>query len=335
MKSYHPLISIIVPIYNVEQYIHFCLDSLKNQTYPNLEIFLIDDGSTDNSGKICDSYSLSDSRFHIIHQENKGVSEARNTGLRRACGEYIYFVDGDDFIIPTAIEVLYNAIIKSKASFSMGLYKTIYAPGTHTHSLSTKPSEIQILDKDCLVYGLFGESSNAILYQSVWNKLYPKALIQDISFKNIVSEDTDFNIYVFLKAAKAVLVKVKLYGYVQRRDSITHLDANERFQLARSRFIYNIDTLYNIHMNILQRQKEEYRAWCLWKLYKKIFNVRYLARYTGFREEAERLIQEVANKTLAEVRKNESLSIRKKLIIFIMYNCPFVYSMMMWILKQK
>ncbi|PTL32775.1 hypothetical protein C7120_10825 [Prevotella sp. oral taxon 376] len=134
MKSYHPLISIIVPIYNVEQYIHFCLDSLKNQTYPNLEIFLIDDGSTDNSGKICDSYSLSDSRFHIIHQENKGVSEARNTGLRRACGEYIYFVDGDDFIIPTAIEVLYNAIIKSKASFSMGLYKTIYAPGTHTHT---------------------------------------------------------------------------------------------------------------------------------------------------------------------------------------------------------
>lgn len=100
------LVSVIIPVYNVEAYLTECIDSVLAQTYPDMEIILVDDGSTDASGKICDSYENQDSRITVIHQENRGLSEARNTGLDRAKGEYIYFLDSDDWILPETLELL-------------------------------------------------------------------------------------------------------------------------------------------------------------------------------------------------------------------------------------
>lgn len=101
-------ISIIIPIYNVEQYLPQCLDSIINQTYKNLEIILINDGSTDNSGKICDNYAKVDNRIHVFHKKNEGVSSARNLGLEKCTGDFIGFVDPDDFIELNMYELLYN-----------------------------------------------------------------------------------------------------------------------------------------------------------------------------------------------------------------------------------
>ena len=106
------LISIIIPVYNVEKYLEDCLNSVVNQTYKNLEIILIDDGSTDNSGKICDLYAKKDNRIVVIHKENAGVSSARNVGLKIAKGLYIGFVDPDDYIAEDMYEILYQNIIK-------------------------------------------------------------------------------------------------------------------------------------------------------------------------------------------------------------------------------
>ena len=107
-----PLISIIIPIYNVEKYLPVCLDSILAQTYKNLEIILVDDGSPDGSGTICDEYASRDSRFVVVHQKNGGVSVARNTGLDHATGDYIGIVDPDDWIEPNMYEVMMNNIIK-------------------------------------------------------------------------------------------------------------------------------------------------------------------------------------------------------------------------------
>lgn len=116
-----PLVSVIVPIYNVENYVNQCVVSILNQTYKSLEIILVDDGSTDESGEICDHFSESDKRVITIHKENGGLSDARNAGLKRAGGKYVMFVDGDDSLHPLAIETLYNNMIRHKARISGGV----------------------------------------------------------------------------------------------------------------------------------------------------------------------------------------------------------------------
>ena len=113
------MVSVIVPIFNVEGYLSRCLESIVSQTYSDLEIILVDDGSTDNSGSICDEYAGKDIRIKVIHQENSGLPEARNSGLRVAKGDYIIMPDGDDVLHPQMIENLYNLIISGDYDFSM------------------------------------------------------------------------------------------------------------------------------------------------------------------------------------------------------------------------
>ena len=114
-----PKISVIVPVYNCKKYIKKCVDSIINQTFKDLEIILIDDGSTDESGKICDELKLKDSRIKVIHQENKGVSAARNEGVKASSGDYISFVDGDDYLSEDMYEFLYDNLKKSGADISV------------------------------------------------------------------------------------------------------------------------------------------------------------------------------------------------------------------------
>lgn len=121
-ESLYPLITIIVPVYQVHQYLAECIESLICQTYSNLEIILIDDGSTDGSGEICDKYACGDSRIRVIHQDNKGLSAARNTGLDNAHGEYIAFVDSDDVVLPSYIKELYCLIGKYRADIAACAY---------------------------------------------------------------------------------------------------------------------------------------------------------------------------------------------------------------------
>lgn len=117
-----PLISIIVPVYQVKKYLGECVESLRNQTYTNLEIFLVDDGSTDGSGELCDQYAAKDDRIRVVHQENQGPSAARNAGLDRAKGEYIAFVDSDDVVLPDFIEILYELTGKYHADIAACAY---------------------------------------------------------------------------------------------------------------------------------------------------------------------------------------------------------------------
>jgi len=170
------VISVIIPVYNVEQYLHRCLDSLIAQTYGNIELIIINDGSTDGSGRICDEYAVKDSRIRVIHQSNNGLSAALNTGLKKATGNYIGFVDSDDWIESDMYEVLYTAITSKSVPISIaGFYITSDTESVPMINAKTIPGGV-ISTKDILLYPLKRDDYRGFCGY-VWNKLYSAEII--------------------------------------------------------------------------------------------------------------------------------------------------------------
>lgn len=169
-----PLISLLVPIYNVASYVDRCVGSLVNQTYSNLEILLVDDGSTDGSGALCDEWVKKDSRIHVVHKENGGLSDARNAGIKRAAGAYLAFIDGDDYIAPEYCEKLYQALAAHDADISLcnicyewadGRRKDYEPPHGTREGVCTVKEVLQVL------HGV-GDLTLCV----AWNKLYKRII---------------------------------------------------------------------------------------------------------------------------------------------------------------
>ena len=321
-----PLISVIVPIYNVDSYLSICIDSIVNQSYRNLEILLINDGSTDNSEKICHSYAQIDKRIHYVYQNNSGVSSTRNTGLSLAKGDFIYFIDADDYIHPQTIETLYKALNEGNYDFSMIL-------GTATYKLDNKPVQIpnpfnkKILDQNYLMKGLFNLAKEEELqYQVVWNKLYKKEIIKDTYFINTGSEDTEFNCRIYQKCDKAILIKIPLYNWVQRSTSITH-------QAINNNYIDRMNSYYHCLLSIPLSQRQ-YRDYCLEKLYKIMINIRFYAEKTRYKEVTDSYIKKIYNNTFAEFWKSNT-SCLKKMGLFIFYTFPTTYKIFMYLIEKS
>jgi glycosyltransferase involved in cell wall biosynthesis len=215
----NPLISIIVPVYNVEKYLSKCLDSIVNQTYKNLEIILIDDGSTDNSGDICDEYANKDNRIKVIHKSNGGISDARNKGLDIAKGEYIGFVDSDDYIAEDMYEYLYNFVIENDLDVAMCASCNVYQGKIIYH----KNFESIILDKkEKIIENIFINPSGGSAV-SVWGKLFKYNVIKDIRFDfGKTCEDVYFVLKWIENTNKFGRCDKAKYYYVQREGSITH-----------------------------------------------------------------------------------------------------------------
>ena len=215
----NPLISVIVPVYNVEDYLRKCLDSIVNQTYKNLEIILIDDGSTDNSGIICDEYAAKDNRIRVIHKANGGLSDARNAGLKIAKGEYIGFVDSDDYIAEDMYEFLYNFAVKNNLDVAMCSSCDVY----EKEIKKTKYFKTIILeDKEKIIKNLFlNEVDGAAV--SVCDKLFNKQIIKKCKFVLGKTYEDAFFILEWIENTKKFgrSSDVKYY-YVQRTHSITH-----------------------------------------------------------------------------------------------------------------
>ena len=171
-------LTIIVPVYNVEKYLERCVNSILKQSYKNLEILLIDDGSTDSSGKMCDDISKTDSRIKVIHKQNGGLSDARNEGLKISTGEFIGFVDSDDWIAPEMYERLLNAIIADQSDIAQCNVKMVWENNLHSRIL-LQPNKC-VLKRDEAQLELLNESK---LKQPVWNKLYRKNIIKGIPFE--------------------------------------------------------------------------------------------------------------------------------------------------------
>lgn len=208
------LISVIVPVYNVEAYLKACISSIVNQSYPNLEILLIDDGSTDRSGEICDAWKARDGRIIVIHQANRGLSEARNAGLERARGAFIAFVDSDDFIAPEMYARLAERMIADGSDMCVCGYEIIREDGR-----SLNRCKNCTLDAGGAMHALLGTS---LIENCVWNKLYRRDAIQGVRFPaGRHYEDVFWFYQIIARARKISLMDANCYFYRKRPHSIT------------------------------------------------------------------------------------------------------------------
>ena len=207
------LISVIIPVYNVEHYIRLCLDSVINQTYKNLEILIIDDWSTDDSWKICDEYAGKDIRIKVMHQGNEGVSSARNLWLKMATWEYIWYVDSDDFIQLDMYEKLYEAMKKFDAELSV-CNQFIWQKNWKWIENKRFPKKHIITRNDALKQFYW------IMY--VWNKLYRRNVVKDILFEWAFGEDAWYNFKIITKINTIVCVSEFEYFYRYNKESVSH-----------------------------------------------------------------------------------------------------------------
>jgi glycosyltransferase involved in cell wall biosynthesis len=220
------LISIIVPVYNMEKYLERCIESILSQTYRELEIILVDDGSADSSPQICDDYALKDNRIKVIHKENGGLSDARNAGLMIATGAYIGYVDSDDWIEPDMYERMYNACVLNNAELSVCRYFSEFADGT----VGGGDGREEVLDREELLRIYISGRDGYLIYNSVWSKLFKRELVEGVVFpKGQNSEDIMYTTKAFCKLNKAVYIDLCLYHYVlDRKDSIMNVAKPER-----------------------------------------------------------------------------------------------------------
>ena len=209
------LISVIIPVYKTERYLKRCVDSITRQDYSNLELILVDDGSPDNSGKLCDELAKNDNRIKVVHKKNGGLSSARNTGLELSTGEYICFVDSDDYVEKDYVSTMYHLLKKHDAD----LVKINYIE-TERENYSEKEKKIS----EVLYEGKQVESAFLDLkVDSVCVFLYRKALIGEIRFPvGKTSEDIPFNFQIFQRANRFVYYPANKYYYFHNPDSISN-----------------------------------------------------------------------------------------------------------------
>lgn len=331
------MISVIVPIYNVEEYLPTCIESILNQTYKDLEILLIDDGSTDNSGKICDEYAKQDKRCIVIHQQNQGVSATRNTGLNHATGKYISFIDGDDYIHPQMIEILYNEIRKGDFDFSMILHKAVWKYHKPQNIDSNKKTKILL--QEHLMQSIFNHIPSELGLKEmdflvVWNKLYKSEIIGNNRFIKTGTEDTEFNNRIYLQCNKAVLVYATTYYWFQRSSSITHQAVNLNTQTINLNTIDRANSYY-ICWQTIPNTLQEYKDICLEKLYKTIINIRYYANKSIYQNNANNLASSLINKTSKDFWKSSHIKLFMKIILFSFYKIPLSYKLFMWLAEQR
>lgn len=236
-----PLISVIVPIYKVEKYIEKCVKSIINQEYQNLEIILVDDGSPDNCGKICDDYEKIDSRIKVIHKQNGGLSSARNAGIDVAKGEYIGFVDSDDFIEPFMYKNLINVILSQKCRLAVCGINYVFEDGHVVKKTEEGNDDVMEFERaitEMNTYRLFD--------MGAWSKLYDASLFDNIRFpEGKLSEDFYIMFKIFDRAQKVAFVSKPAYNYLQRQNSISrNVKINRDFEYAAFEQMKYLDEYY-------------------------------------------------------------------------------------------
>jgi glycosyltransferase involved in cell wall biosynthesis len=212
-------ISVVVPIYNVEKYLHRCIDTIVNQTYPNLEIILVDDGSPDNCGTIAEDYAKTDWRITVVHKKNGGLSDARNEGMQYVTGDFTLFVDSDDWLEKNMIEEMVHMSLRFKADVVQSAF--YYAYEDHLlfdNRYYQKEDPPIVLDNKTLMTELI---INERVKNFAWGKLFKTNIIRDIPFeKDVLFEDVFWAHQVMYRVSKYVLLSKPLCYYFQRNDSI-------------------------------------------------------------------------------------------------------------------
>lgn len=247
-QDVQPLVSIIVPVYNAEQYLRYCIDSILGQSYTNLEVILVDDGATDNSSAICDEYAARDSRVVVIHQENGGIAKAQNTGLDATHGEYIAFADNDDILDRRNIEYLFHALQNTGADMSKARWHQFGVSQLDDVAAeaavgAAEPSKITVFKKPLHVYqtvfckslrmlgDLFGRNTEARYFNEAnWCRLYKRELWDGIRFpEGMYAQDVMVAGELYLRMDKVADINVNLYNWLQSAGSVTHQERSANY----------------------------------------------------------------------------------------------------------
>lgn len=219
------LISIVVPVYNVEAYAEQCIESILNQSYKNLQIILVDDGSTDRSGEICDFYRQRDSRIEVIHKKNGGLSDARNTGIKFVKAKYVTFADSDDILHEDYVDFLYKQLIEFDADIAICRYKR-FTNIEETKEVEKKVKTVVFNSVEALKNLLY---TPEIIPQSAYAKMYRTKLFEDIEYPvGKINEDIGTTYKLFYKAQRIAYNPSQYYFYLQRMDGIVRSNFSER-----------------------------------------------------------------------------------------------------------
>lgn len=258
------LISIIIPVYNIEEYLPRCLETISLQSYQNLEIILVDDGSTDKSGEICEAFVEKDCRAKVIHQKNLGLWAARNSGQRVAKGDYLMFVDGDDYMHLDTIKIMIETFRQYPQS------DLVFVDYIKTNSLEEnieikKSYNTSVLSQEQLIYQLLDFYGCPKVVSSVWNKLYRRELLEGIWANNYPrAQDLDFNLRLSFRVSCATWIHCELYFWVQRPTSVMH--QSNFWAIA---YPYTVKMFFLNYIN-LPVDKKQYGHYLLKKLYRRM-----------------------------------------------------------------
>ena len=265
-----PLISVIVPVYNVEQYLRQCIESILKQSYREIEVLLINDGSTDSSGIICQEFVGYDNRCRYFEKENGGLSDARNYGLDRSEGEYITFVDSDDFLMDNAIEKLYATALLGDSDLVVGAYCRFDEPTFLLYSKEDLPSlPVTFVDKSFAMNQMDELTDfQFIMYSTAWGKLYKRSLFEEIRFPfGKYAEDQFTTLKLYMKASTISICNHVIYSYrinysgLSSSFNLSHLDYIEALEerIEKTRHLDGIDMgkTYKMYDYVLRRMLTE------------------------------------------------------------------------------
>lgn len=292
----NPLITVIVPVYKTEKYLPRCIDSIVNQTYKNLEIILVDDGSPDNSGNLCDEIAKTDSRIKVIHKQNGGLSSARNAGLDIMTGDYVAFVDSDDFIELNMYELLLELLLSTNSQIAESGIVCDYPNGEHRYfnpDFSADSKSIAFSTTEALKELMIAKK----VTNSACDKLFEKTIFEDLRFtEGIILEDFDLMPRCIEKASSVCYTPLPLYHYIMTEQSIMRGEFRENRFTETDISRRHIDYYKYNHPEIWEYALAKHIMLCLVLIYASSNDDR-------FKEKRNQLINDVKKSKLSEVFK--------------------------------
>lgn len=288
------LVSIIVPVYNVEKYLNECIESIVNQSYENIEILLINDGSTDFSGKMCDEWAKRDNRINVFHQKNKGISAARNLGIEKSKGEYLIFIDSDDYVDKNYVEYLYQSLVQNKTDMALCGFNYVNEDGEYIAD-STCTLKNNIITRNQMFWNL--KLENSWYYLMSCNKIYKKSFFDKVKYpEGKVHEDVAIFHYLVEQTEKISIIQTPLYYYRKRLNSIT----NTKKDIKRSVDIFDIEV--ERYRFFLKKGETELSFYFLKRAYSEVLQV---MKNFSFNEN-----KEIINKIVLQILKELKFNIR-------------------------
>ena len=321
------LISIIVPIYNVEKYLDKCIDSIINQTYTNLEIILVDDGSPDNCPRICDQWALKDQRIIVIHKPNGGLSDARNVGIDMAKGEYYFFLDSDDWIRKDAIQILYSLLNEKDADISCCGVELKDEEGMSLSKWSDENCPT-LMDSDQSMEQYLSKISIGSI---AWNKLYKAELFEEIRYPVGRLHEDEFTTWkLIFKSHRIAYTPECLYYYVQRKGSIV----NSGISIKHLDELSAMEELWNY---LEQEKKIQLLKLIVSRYFRKSIELynRYVYDSNGKHNEGTSKIIELISTKRSSIFKNNTLSAVERIKLVAIINFSELYNKILWRRYEK